>query len=612
MNVYNGILVDSPGRTSINMNGGSLSGGITLWGGEGGQPAFSLHAQNGTRLDGDVNAYGFERDQDTLITLASGATWQGTIRNNEPDSPAPRIVLTLADSNTKWTLTDSTSLSSIISYANYNSATQRIENAPSIDFGSFTGTYKTLTVNQIGLNADLYFNTYLGDSNSPSDKLVIDGGWAYKTAAWSQSRVFIRNTGGLGAQTTGNGILLIEAINGGGTEADGFYLGQPVIAGAYDYSLVRNGQNWYLSSAYTTNPPPPGPDPEPGPSQPPQNFRAESSLYAAAPAQALAGMAQALTLPAASPVAPLAVQVASADNATAMQALAERERAVQDPPVWVRAVGNHSRNRNQGQGSNGAHWAQFQNDSAMLQAGWRLSQSVRGDSASTVSLIAAMGQVHGDVTHTDAAGQQQQAGSNQLDVLSLGAALSRRFDARHYLEGAAMLSHLRAKTASDRGLGFKSRGIGLAASLEGGMRLPLSSGWGWQPHALLRVMQAELDDSSDTAGVVRFGTARSLQAGVGASLHTQGERATQFRLGAQLLHEFSGQPQTVLADAAGNHGQSFYSSTRGSSVQLSAELEHSLGRNSKLFASLAHRQGLNSDNRESRDSTATLGASFRW
>jgi type V secretory pathway adhesin AidA len=63
----------------------------------------------------------------------------------------------------------------------------------------------------------------------------------------------VRNVGGPGALTTGNGILVVDAINGATTAAGNFALSHTVEAGAYDYLLSR-GQtsgttdNWYLRS----------------------------------------------------------------------------------------------------------------------------------------------------------------------------------------------------------------------------------------------------------------------------------------------------------------------------------------------------------------------------
>src|SRR5262250_1072508 len=85
----------------------------------------------------------------------------------------------------------------------------------------------------------LGLNTFLGDDNSPSDRLVINGG-----SATGPSLLRITNAGGPGAETTGNGILVVQAINGGMTTGNAFTLGgAEVREGAFDYDLFRGGLN---------------------------------------------------------------------------------------------------------------------------------------------------------------------------------------------------------------------------------------------------------------------------------------------------------------------------------------------------------------------------------
>ncbi|SUV67727.1 autotransporter family protein [Bordetella avium] len=132
----------------------------------------------------------------------------------------------------------------------------------SVQFQSISGpatdaaSYRTLsTGHYTGQNGALRLNTYLAGDNSPSDKLIIDGG-----AADGQSRVRINNTGGPGAQTKG-GILVIDAINGATTTTDAFALEGRAVAGPYEYRLLRgatdgsNAEAWYLRSEKINNQP---------------------------------------------------------------------------------------------------------------------------------------------------------------------------------------------------------------------------------------------------------------------------------------------------------------------------------------------------------------------
>lgn len=124
--------------------------------------------------------------------------------------------------------------------------------------GTAPGT--TLTVNgaYVGNNGVLRLGTFLSDSTSVSDRLMLNGASA---SASGRTSVQITRLGGLGALTTGNGIEVVSALNGATTTAqttkDAFSLaGGHVDAGAYEYRLYAAdasgaGENWYLRSTTT-------------------------------------------------------------------------------------------------------------------------------------------------------------------------------------------------------------------------------------------------------------------------------------------------------------------------------------------------------------------------
>jgi outer membrane autotransporter protein len=107
----------------------------------------------------------------------------------------------------------------------------------------------------------LKLDTVLGDSSSASDRLVVSGDTTGTT------RLQVTNVGGLGAATSGNGILVVQ-VNGASNAS--FVLdGSPLVAGQFSYTLHQVGTNWYLqSAALPPPPPPPPPPPAAGPVQP--------------------------------------------------------------------------------------------------------------------------------------------------------------------------------------------------------------------------------------------------------------------------------------------------------------------------------------------------------
>jgi autotransporter family porin len=97
--------------------------------------------------------------------------------------------------------------------------------------------------NYHGRNGLLSLSARLGGDDSASDRLVIEGSTSGTT------QVTVINTGGIGAPTL-NGIELIR-VNG--DSAGEFRQNGRIVAGAYDYRLVRGkanlSGNWYLSNA---------------------------------------------------------------------------------------------------------------------------------------------------------------------------------------------------------------------------------------------------------------------------------------------------------------------------------------------------------------------------
>ncbi|MFA1281996.1 autotransporter outer membrane beta-barrel domain-containing protein [Citrobacter telavivensis] len=102
-----------------------------------------------------------------------------------------------------------------------------------------SGAFKTLTVegNYSG-GGTLTMNTALGSDNSATDKLIVEGNTSGHTL------VAINNIGGMGAQTVEG----IEIVNVAGASDGTFEKESRIVAGAYDYDVVRRGSNWYLSS----------------------------------------------------------------------------------------------------------------------------------------------------------------------------------------------------------------------------------------------------------------------------------------------------------------------------------------------------------------------------
>ena len=121
--------------------------------------------------------------------------------------------------------------------------------------GSPMGAF-TINGNYTGAGGTMAINTVLGGDDSPSDRLVISGG-----TASGNTTVHVTNVGGVGAETTGNGIPVVNAISGATTAPGAFALPAGELrAGAFDYDLLRGGisgtspNDWFLRSDFVAPP----------------------------------------------------------------------------------------------------------------------------------------------------------------------------------------------------------------------------------------------------------------------------------------------------------------------------------------------------------------------
>jgi hypothetical protein len=229
----------SPAPNTFTMNGGSLTAVLPFDAGLGGPGTASLATFNVN--DAVVTATGgrfplFDVVNGSTATLnASGSTLTGSAFTDG----ASTSTVTLTNGSV-WTITGC----STCAIRDNSNVTTLTNNNSTINFLAPTGdptlqsSYLTLTtVNYVGVGGRLGLNTFLGTDGSPSNQLIINGG-----SGSGSTNILVRNTGGPGAETTGNGILVVNAINGGTTTANAFSLaGGRVTAGAFDYVLFRGG-----------------------------------------------------------------------------------------------------------------------------------------------------------------------------------------------------------------------------------------------------------------------------------------------------------------------------------------------------------------------------------
>ncbi|SOZ19667.1 putative Outer membrane autotransporter barrel [Cupriavidus taiwanensis] len=291
------------GLASLNSSE-TLTSRFSMSGGSLASPAYALYAQGPTELAFDsgakvtapvllhaaenVNFQGMPFPQSTLVNLnASGKSELNGDAQARPNSIANINLMT----GSKWTgaAFDISNVSvdpaSTWNVTGDSILAQQLANAGTVAFTPPAGAvFKTLTTqNYVGNGGILGLNTLLEGDGSPSDKLIINGGGATGT-----SGIRITNAGGQGRLTSANGILVVDTINGGTTNADAFALAGRATAGVYEYRLFRgsvdsaNPQAWYLRSEKIPEPPPPTPPTPPTPPVPPEPLlRPEIGAYLA-------------------------------------------------------------------------------------------------------------------------------------------------------------------------------------------------------------------------------------------------------------------------------------------------------------------------------------------
>jgi autotransporter family porin len=126
-------------------------------------------------------------------------------------------------------------------------------NNNTIVLGSRAAAGDVLKINgdYVGNNATLILHTVLGGDNSTTDRLIISGDASGSTG------VTIYNLGGAGAPVI-EGIEIIKV--GGVSSNDAFIQNGRIVAGAYEYQLVKgnvsgsNTESWFLRSNQTLRP----------------------------------------------------------------------------------------------------------------------------------------------------------------------------------------------------------------------------------------------------------------------------------------------------------------------------------------------------------------------
>ncbi|MBZ3691933.1 autotransporter outer membrane beta-barrel domain-containing protein [Phyllobacterium calauticae] len=432
-----------------------------------------------------------------------------------------------------------------------------VENFGTVSPGNSIGTL-TVVGNYVGQNGILAIESVLAADNSPADVLAISGGKATGT-----TNMVVTNLGGQGDLTTGNGILVVDALNGATTAPSAFSLRAPAVAGPYEYSLFRGSadtsglQSWYLRSDLTPVPPtppvPPLPPEPPVPPSPTPHYRQEVSLYAAIqPMAAIYGRHL---------IDSLHERVGEEEQLQGSSALGGVPSS--GGGGWGRFIGHWGHRDGDAQGIYGGA-PEFSYGFGALQTGLDVYRKENSNGTRDhAGLYFAFGHGEVEVTHTiPALGAKFKAGNDNFDAITLGGYWTRFGENNWYLDGVVQGTWYDVVTHSlrDTLIGFPDQdvsGFGLAMSLEGGYPFDIGGNWKLEPQAQVIYQNINFDSFNDSAANVSFDRYNSLLGRVGTRLSRTWTSEVDPRLQRtfwgqiNVWHEFLGDTTTSLSSASG-------------------------------------------------------------
>ena len=469
----------------------------------------------------------------TTLTAANsyfGATNvnAGTLRAGAPNTFSPNSSVTVASAGA-------------LDLNGFSQTVLSLSNAGLVNMGTGTapGTLLT-TTSYIGTGGTIAMNTFLGADNSPSDKLIINGG-----SATGSSFLRITNAGGPGAQTVANGIPVVQAIGGGTTAPGAFTLAGEARGGAFDYFLFRGGlggsnpNDWFLRSTFIVGPVPPDPpilpptlptDPAPEP-LPPGVFPIigpEIATYGVVqPIARQLGMTTLGTLHERTGDTSLIANMGSpcptgGDTGDGIvrkaQAPTDCLNAGWSPSAWGRVIGQQIDNRYRAFADPRAsgQLLGFQSGIDLWRGEWLPGHR---DAAGIYFAYAnANVDVTGRVTNEAATNYVlRRTGGLNLDAWSGAAYWTHYGPGDWYLDAVAQATRYQG-SASTQFAGLATTGFGFVSSLEAGypLQLPMfGPGFVLEPQAQVVWERVSFDDANDGLGEVALGTTSGASGRIG-------------------------------------------------------------------------------------------------
>ncbi|WP_167387490.1 autotransporter family protein [Paraburkholderia susongensis] len=481
----------------------------------------------------------------------------------------------------------------------FNQTVASLGNSGTVRFGTAPGTVLTVAGDYAGNGGVLVMNTALGDSSSATDLLHVQGATSGSTG------VQVLNAGGLGAQTTGDGIMMVQVD---GASNGVFAQASRVEAGAYEYTLHKGGLggdaangNWYLRSTLEEDQPPsvasfgdPQPVAEGASTQDPAPlaYRPGAIGYAMTPQlNASYGFSMLGTLHQRVGDVPGAVRPSNANT----------------NGVWGRIDGQtlQAGAMNRFSADSRSFFAQFGKD-------WTVASSENGGSTHA-GVTLTVGSASADFSDSlrSLAGLETSTGSVQTQMQAMGGYWTRYLADGAYSDSVVQVSRYHNRYDDSVGNTPDQNGFSIAASEEIGKpfqlaQLPVA----FEPQAQLAYQYMNLNGFSDNVSAVSGTITNSLRGRIGFRIfradmenESKTSTATPYVM-ANVLHDFLAPGQTVVGGTPFNAG---FSRTW---LDVGAGLTAAYGKRGELYASAGYQRNLGGQRREG--ATGRVGFRYSW
>lgn len=440
----------------------------------------------------------------------------------------------------------------------------------------------TVAGNYAGTGGSLEVEAVLGGDAAPADRLVLDGG-----AASGVTPVVVKPQGGVGGLTL-RGIPVVVAQGGATTAPGAFRLAQPLVAGAYEYQLLRGAgdgaaaqaQDWYLRTSRVER------DKAGRIVKVVPFYRPEVALYAGTP------MLMRMT----------GTEMLGSYRERAGQtgAVSPEAGATAARGGWARTFGRRFERSAGGEAA-----PSFDGHLAGAQLGADLyARSSATRHTDAFGVFGGYATVRGDV-HGLARGEIQAVGTSTLRATQLGAYWTHTGPGGWYIDTVLAGTRYRQQTKSSAQVGAVSRGWGMTASVEAGYPWQLNPRWRIEPQAQVVYQQLGIANGADRVSTVSYKTPDALTARLGTRLSGQyayGKAQLRPFMGVSLLHDFTGADTVTFAGAHGVRA-----SRQNTAVDLKAGVDTQLGKSVGLWGQVGYGKSVGSGDGSDRGWSANLG-----